>query len=170
MDFIAFASVAPKNVHFLAAEKFFTHPVLKLVMILAGQIRVNRHDQNKDETHASVERHVRKGKLVGIFPEGTRSPYRFEMLKAFTGVAQFALKHHVPIIPVGIIGTYDVWPKHSAFPALHKSIEIDIGKPLYFDQHHGMHDDRQICMFVTEKVIKEIEILSGKKYPYYSLV
>jgi 1-acyl-sn-glycerol-3-phosphate acyltransferase len=168
-DFICFAAISPRNIHYLAAEKFFYHPLTRLVMILTGQIKVNRNDHDKKGVHEMIEKHVKKGSLIGIFPEGTRSPHEKEMLKAFTGVAQFALKHKVPIIPIGIIGTYEVMAKHHKRPNFKKVVTINIGEPLHFHEHHGKYTDRLICTEVTEGVMSEIEKLSGKYYPHYEL-
>src|SRR3989344_2109937 len=44
-DFICFASVSPRNVHFLAAEKFFDGKILKFIMMLTGQIKVDRKSE-----------------------------------------------------------------------------------------------------------------------------
>ena len=166
-DFLCFASIAPRNIHFLSAEKFFEHRLWRILMLSTGQIRVNRNENDKHLLYEEVEKHAAKGKLIGIFPEGTRSPHKEEMLKAFTGIAYFALKHHIPIIPVGIKGTYDVMAKNHKRPHLKKIVEINIGQAMYFNGHHDKHDDKEICTFVTELVMKEIEKLSGKIYPYY---
>jgi 1-acyl-sn-glycerol-3-phosphate acyltransferase len=166
-DFICFASIVPRNVHFLSAEKFFTHAGWRMLMLFTGQIRVNRDNNDKHVLYEEVKKHVDRGTLIGIFPEGTRSPHKEEMLKAFTGVAHFALKHHVPILPVGIVGTYDVMAKHHKKPHFKKIVEIHIGQPMHFHEHYDRHNDKEICMHVTERVIKEIEKLSGKKYLHY---
>jgi 1-acyl-sn-glycerol-3-phosphate acyltransferase len=166
-DFICFAAISPRNVHFLSAEKFFSHPLWKILMTLTGQIRVNREDHDKNEVHESVERHVKKGALIGIFPEGTRSPHEYEMLKMFNGVAKYALQHRIKIIPVGIRGTYNVMSKHDNFPNISKSVSIHIGEPLDFGEHHHKHSDKIICTYVTETVVKSIEKLSLKRYPHY---
>ena len=57
--------------------------------------------------------------------------------------------------------------KHDTKPKFNKIVEINIGKPLYFSEHHGNHTDKNICTYVTEQVVKQIEILSGKIYPHY---
>lgn len=166
-DFLCFVAIAPRNIHFLAAEKFFAHFGWRILMLLTGQIKVNRHEHAKSLLHEEIKRHVDSGKLIGIFPEGTRSPYKDELLKVFTGVAQFALRHKISVIPVGIVGTYDVMAKHMSRPLIKKIVEIHIGKSLDFHKYHGNHTDKDICLYVTEKVIREIEKLSGKKYRYY---
>lgn len=166
-DFICFAAVSPRNIHFLTAEKFFEHWLWNILMRITGQIKVERLAHDKSSVHLSVARHVRRGTLIGIFPEGTRSPFREEMLKAFTGVAKYALLHHVPIIPIGIIGTYDIMSKHDKSARMKKIVRIHVGEPLHFKEYHSKDHSAEICTYVTEKVIKQISILSGKKYPHY---
>jgi 1-acyl-sn-glycerol-3-phosphate acyltransferase len=166
-DFLTFSVVTKRNVHFLAAEKFFRNKSTLPVMILTGQIKVERGDSDKSLVHESVETHLKKGHLVGIFPEGTRSHLEFEMLKAYTGIAKYALKHHVPIIPVGIRGAFNIHAKDSKKLRYSKEIEIHIGEPIHFEEHWDKHTDKYICTKVTESVVREIEKLSLKKYPHY---
>lgn len=168
-DFLCFSVVCPRNVHFLSAEKFFYQPGWKWLMKWTGQIKVERHVHDKSDVHESVRKHLSKGQIVGIFPEGTRSHLKDEMLKALTGVGKFALEHRVPVIPVGIKGTYDIHSKGQRSIQWKKIVEFHIGAPLHFSEHHGKHTDKQICLWVTEKVIKQIEKLSGKRYPHYEI-
>lgn len=168
-DFLSFAVVCPRNTHFLSAEKFFRHILWRPLMIFSGQIKVERQQHDKSEVHQSVQTHLKRGHLVGIFPEGTRSPHKDEMLKAFTGIARYALEHRVPIIPVGIQGTHDILPKTGGKISFSKSININIGEPIHFPEHWDNHTDKEVRTYVTEKVIKQIEKLSGKKYPHYEL-
>lgn len=136
-------------------------------MFITGQIKVDRGSHAKEGVHLSVGAHLNRGKLIGIFPEGTRSPDKERMLKAFTGVAQFALRHRVPIIPVGINGTYEVMAKNDKRPTIRRVVNINIGRALHFNEHYGKHSDSEICTRVTEMVMKDIELLSGKVYPHY---
>jgi 1-acyl-sn-glycerol-3-phosphate acyltransferase len=136
-------------------------------MRITGQIKVDRKMHEKSSVYLSVKKHIEKGTLIGIFPEGTRSPHKNEMLKAFTGVAQFALRHGVPIIPVGITGTYEILSLYDKRPNLKKIVGIHIGAPLHFQIHHGKDSDKGVCLIVTERVIKEVEKLSGKTYHHY---
>ncbi len=168
-DFLTFAVVAPRNIHFLTAEKFFNHKLWRILMIICGQIKVERTADDKSGVHSRVKQHLEAGHMVGIFPEGTRSPFKDEMLKAFTGIAKYALEHRVPIIPVGIRGAHEVLSKDGKKVNFIKSIEIHIGHPLHFPNHWEHHSDREARTYVTEKVMKQIERLSGKKYPHYEL-
>ena len=167
MDFLCFASVAPRNIHFLSAEKFFDHKLWRILMVLTGQIKVDRFLHDKSISYKAVSDHISKGKIIGIFPEGTRSPHENFMLKFYNGAIKFALHHRVSVIPVGIVGTFAIWPKHIKFPKIKKIVEINIGKPMMFFEHYGKQDDNELCSNIMKKVIREIELLSGKKYQHY---
>jgi 1-acyl-sn-glycerol-3-phosphate acyltransferase len=165
-DFLSIASVIPRNIHFLSAEKFFTHPLWKILMISTGQIKVKRDDPDKTSVHHAVNTLLKKGKAIGIFPEGTRSPHKDIMLKAFTGVAKYALEHKVQVIPIGIVGAHEVMPKGGKL-SFKKTIELHIGEPMDFSTYYTSSKDKEIQQFVTEKIVKEIERLSKKTYPHY---
>ncbi len=167
LDFLTFTVISPRNVHFLAAEKFFESLFWKPIMILSGQIKVTRESHDKAIVHSIVKKHVDKGMLLAIFPEGTRSHSESEMLKAYTGIAKYALEHRIPIIPVGVKGTHGIFSKGSSELKFRKSVEINIGEPLIHSEYWGKHLDKSTCTLVTEKVIKKIEALSGKKYNHY---
>ncbi|MFA6446176.1 MAG: 1-acyl-sn-glycerol-3-phosphate acyltransferase, partial [Candidatus Paceibacterota bacterium] len=157
-DFLTFAAVAPRNVHFLSAEKFFEDKWWKPLMKFTGQIRVNRSSSDKEVVHNAVSEHLKKEKIIGIFPEGTRSPHKHMMLPGFTGAAKYALLHKIQIIPVGIRGAYDILPRDKKYPRFRKHIEIHVGKPIHFSEIH--HD------ILTHKIMRELEKLSGRDYPY----
>ncbi len=162
-DFLSMTSVSKRNIHFLAAEKFFKHPLWKILMVLTGQIKVDRTSEDKSTALETANRIIRQGKILAIFPEGTRSPSKTEMLKGFTGVAKFALEHNIPIIPVGIKGADDVMPKGGKVSFV-KTIELHYGKPLHYPDLHGKHADKISCEKVTQEVMLEISKLSGKHY------
>lgn len=164
-DFLCVAAISPRNVHFLAAEKFFNHWLWKHLMRTTRQIRVDRKSSDKSEVHARVHSHLDSGRIIGLFPEGTRSPHENQMLKAFTGVAQYSLLKKVPIIPIGIKGAFHVMSVHDKKPRFLKSIEIHVGKPIHFLEYHLRNDINHADYHaVTHRVMKEISILSGKEY------
>ena len=166
-DFLTLSVVCPRNIHFLAAEKFFYHPVWKHIMMVTGQIKVERTSTDKAGVHQLVETHVQKNTLLGIFPEGTRSESKTHMLKAYTGIAKYALTHRIPIIPVGIIGADDVLSKTGKKVNTAKVIEIHIGEALHFDEYFEKEISKETCTLVTEKVMKKISNLSNKIYTHY---
>jgi 1-acyl-sn-glycerol-3-phosphate acyltransferase len=135
-------------------------------MILTGQIKVERNSHDKSETHTIVHAHLDHGKVVGIFPEGTRSPYEIEMLYAFTGVAQYAMRSNVPVIPVGIKGTYHVMSKYDKRPKFKKIVTIHVGSQVKLDEYNHSKLDKKTYRVITDKIMLEIARLSGKNYSH----
>lgn len=166
-DFLCFVSICPRHIHYLSAEKFFSHKLWSLLMRSTSQIKVDRKDHNKEVLHETIHSHLTHGKVIGIFPEGTRSPHENEMLHAFTGVAKYAIKAKVPVIPVGIIGTFEVMAKHDKKPKFKKIVTFRIGKPIHFTEHFHKELNETDYRVLTDKVMKEISNLSGRKYEHY---
>jgi 1-acyl-sn-glycerol-3-phosphate acyltransferase len=163
-DFLCFISISPRKIHFLSAEKFFSHPLWGPLVKMTGQIKVERESHDKGNLDEIILKHLERGKMVGIFPEGTRSPFEKEMLEAFTGVAKYALRGGVPVLPVGIKGTYEVMAKHDKKPKLKKIVTIHIGTPMHFAEYSHFKADKKTYRLLTDKVMLEIARLSGKNY------
>jgi len=167
-DFICFMAVSPRNVYYLAAEKFFTNPFWKILMYATGQIRVDRKKKDKRNVHELVKLQLNQNKIVGIFPEGTRAPSKEVMLRAFSGIAKFSIKEKVPIIPVGLKGTFDVMSRFDKKPKFRKVVEIYVGNKINFDGYHIKFNHKGYALF-TDKVMREISVLSSKPYPHSNL-
>lgn len=165
-DFLCFISVSPRKIHFLAAEKFFTNPFWYPLVKLTGQIRVDRKNHNKEELHKVIYDHLAHNKMIGIFPEGTRSPHKKEMLVAFTGVAKYAIRANVPVLPVGIRGTYEVMAKHDKKPKFKKIITIHVGKLMYFNDYMQSKLNDKTFRNITDKIMLEIATLSDRNYSH----
>jgi 1-acyl-sn-glycerol-3-phosphate acyltransferase len=163
-DFLCFVSISPRKIHFLSAEKFFSHILWGPLVRLTSQIKVERLNKDKNDLHILVYDHLNQNKVIGIFPEGTRSPHSEDMLPAFTGVAEFALHADVPIVPVGITGTYQVMSKHDKRPKFKKIVNIYIGSPMHFTEYKHSKLDRKTFRIVTNIIMMEISKLSGKNY------
>jgi len=89
---------------------------------------------------------LEEGRVVGIFPEGTRS--RDGKLKeADVGVAVMALKSGCPVVPVGISGAYDALRPGKVSLSFRSKVTTRIGKPFSFTK---CSDEK-----INEPVLKE---------------
>ena len=110
--------VVRRRITFLAKAEYFTGTGIKgrfqrWFYTAAGQVPIDRTDA--DSAHAALTTAARvlgEGKLLGMYPEGTRSPDG-RLYKGKTGLARLALKTGVPVIPVAMIGTDSVNPPGS---------------------------------------------------------
>lgn len=165
-DFLCLVAVSKKNIHFLSAEKFFKHPAWRFLMVATGQIKVERLATDKSAVHENVKIHLQKNNLIGIFPEGTRSTSDTEMLKAFTGVARYALEHNVPVIPVGIKGAHHIHNKESKKLVYKKNVDVIVGEAMYFTELKDEYKNPEVLEKVTKAIMLQIATLSGKTYPH----
>lgn len=109
--------------------------------------------------------HLKKGDLVLIYPEGTRT-LTGKMNRAKTGAARLALAAKVPVVPMGIINTFEMLPKGKKIIKFGKKAELNVGKPLYFDKYYGMDDNKEVIRKITTIIMNEIAKLANKKYEF----
>jgi 1-acyl-sn-glycerol-3-phosphate acyltransferase len=105
---------------------------------------------------------LRRGELLGIYPEGTRSPDG-RLYRGKTGIARMALEAGVPVIPVAMINTFDIQPPGQVVPKVMR-VGIRIGKPLDFSRYAGMEGDRFVLRSITDEIMYELMQLSGQEY------
>ena len=105
---------------------------------------------------------LRKGELLGIYPEGTRSPDG-RLYRGKTGIARMALDAGVPVIPVAMINTFDIQPQGKVIPRVMR-VGIRIGEPLDFSRYEGMSGDRFVLRSITDEIMYELMQLSGQEY------
>ena len=106
---------------------------------------------------------LEKGIVVGIYPEGTRSPDG-RLYRGKTGVARMALEAQAVVVPVAVEGTREVMPLDRKFPRLRGPVTVRFGKPLDFSRYHERAKDRFVLRSVTDEILYEIMMLSGQEY------
>ena len=160
--------VVRRRITFLAKQEYFTGTGLKgwfnrWFYNAAGQVPIDRTDadaaQNALET---AKRLLQQGKLLGMYPEGTRSPDG-RLYKGKTGLARLALETGVPVIPVAMIGTDVVNPPGSKMWRFGR-VTVRFGKPMDFSRFEGLAGNRFIERAVIDEVIYELMKLSGQEY------
>ena len=157
-----------RRITFLAKREYFTQPGLigrlkKIFFTGVGQVPVDR--ASASGAQAALDTAVRllgEGKLLGIYPEGTRSPDG-RLYKGKTGVARMALEAAVPVVPVAMIGTEKLNPIGSRMWRPHH-VHVRIGEPLDFSRYAGMAGDRFIERSMTDEIMYALMELSGQTY------
>jgi 1-acyl-sn-glycerol-3-phosphate acyltransferase len=153
---------------FLAKSDYFTGKgvkgfITRTFMTAAGQLPIDRTGGKASEASLNTGlRVVSEGRLLGIYPEGTRSSDG-RMYRGRTGVARMVLEAQVPVIPAAVIGTREVMPLGAKFPTV-KRVGIVVGKPLDFSRFEGMEGDRFVLRAITDEIIYEMNRLSQQEY------
>ncbi len=159
----------PRKVVFLAKSEYFTGRGIKGLFSKAffsgvGQIPVDRSGGEASERALTTGlRVLASGQLLGIYPEGTRTPDG-RLFRGKTGVARLALEARVPVIPCAMIGGFEFQPPGRITPRLRVRPGVRFGKPLDFSRYYGMENDKLILRAVTDEIVYEIMKLSGQEY------
>ena len=152
-----------RKVHFLAKKEHFDNPLKAAWHTYAGAIPLDRQKGGKEALKWAVKA-LKEGKIIGIHPEGTRS-LTGKLQKAKTGIAQLALNTKVPVVPIGLIGTFEILPKGKYIPKFRRAI-MNIGKPIHFTEYFNKKINKRMLREVTTKIMKEIAKLSKQKYNF----
>lgn len=154
-DPLAIAVVLSKRgrpVRFLGKKEVFDAPLVGDVARAMGGIRVDR-GTGSDAPLRAAEEALEAGDLVALMPQGTipRGRAFFDpVLKGRYGAARLAQATGVPVIPVGLWGTEQVWPRSSKLPnvtnVLHPpTVSIRVGPPVEL-AHKSLEDDTERIM------------------------
>jgi 1-acyl-sn-glycerol-3-phosphate acyltransferase len=129
-----------------------------------GQVPIDRADP--DAARAALTtgvRVLREGKLLGIYPEGTRSPDG-RLYRGKTGVARLALESGAVVIPVAMVNTDKIQPTGRLLPKLRPRPGVRVGKPLDFSRYEGMSGDRFVERSMADEIMYELMQLAGQEY------
>jgi 1-acyl-sn-glycerol-3-phosphate acyltransferase len=157
-----------RRVTFLAKSDYFTSRGVKGRLKAGffrgvGQLPVDRSGGRASQAALEAGLSVLKdGGLLGIYPEGTRSPDG-RLYRGKTGVARMALEGGVPVIPCAMVNTFEIQPPGKVLPKV-MPVVIRIGKPLDFSRYAGMEDDRFVLRSMTDEIMYELMLLSGQEY------
>ena len=160
--------VTQRRITFLAKQEYFTGKGIKGLISKAffkgvGQVPIDRTSGRAAE--AAITTGVRildEGHLLGIYPEGTRTADG-RLYRGKTGVARMALESGAPVIPVAMIGTYEIQPPGRIWPNIRR-VGICFGDPLDFSRYDGMESDRFVLRSITDEIMYALMELSGQEY------
>jgi 1-acyl-sn-glycerol-3-phosphate acyltransferase len=175
---------APRPVKFLAKAEYFTGRGVKGRLSAGffrgvGSIPIDRSGALAAEAALSTAlRLLSEGYVVGMYPEGTRSPDG-RLYKGRTGVARIALAARCPVVPCAIFGTDRVQPTGQMVPVptLKRGgrVHVAFGEPLDFSRYtgadgeawqqiEGTDAERAVLRSVTDEIMHTLMHMTGQEY------
>ncbi len=175
-DSIFLPLMVSRRITFPAKKEYFTGTgvkgwATKMFFTATGQIPIDRAGGEVSMVAVrSGLKVLRRGELLGIYPEGTRSPDG-KLYRGKTGMARMAVETGVPIIPVAMIDTDKAQPTGQKIPNLHQ-VGVRIGASMDFTRYAGQEEDRAVLRTITDEVMTALATLSGQEYvdEYSSIV
>jgi putative phosphoserine phosphatase/1-acylglycerol-3-phosphate O-acyltransferase len=145
-----------RPIRFLGKREVFDAPVVGQLARAMGGIRVER-GSGSDEPLQEAAGALFAGELVAIMPQGTipRGEAFFDPeLKGRWGAARLAGLTRVPVVPLGLWGTEEVWPRNSKVPnlvnVLHPpTIRVRVGPPVELKYRSPDADTRRIMSAIS---------------------
>ncbi len=129
----------------------------------AGVVPVKREGGSAGEASLLTGVEIlHSGDLVGVYPEGTRSPDG-RLYRGKTGPVRMALAAGVPIIPAAVIGTDKAQPTGKRTVSRHP-VTVRFGRPLDVSRYADQQDDPFALRSATDELMFEIMTLSGQEY------
>ena len=147
-----------KPLGFVAKYEMIHVPLLKQWMELVNCLFLNRQDIKQGlKTIIKGIDQVKSGVSVWICPEGGRNmnPDVTNVKEFKEGSLKIAEKGKVPVVPVAIYGTYEIWEEH--MPYMRKSkVIIEYGKPIVIDELPDA-EKKKLGAYTRSKIVEMLE-------------
>ena len=144
LDTVIVVVHANRKINVLAKEELFENGFLRFLAKVFGVYPVKQNSADLSAIKTSLKL-LKNKELLLIFPEGTRNGMA-KGAPVRNGPMTIAIKAGVPIVPVGINGSFKAFSK----------IRINIGKPMYFNEYKEKVNDKEVVTKLTEELMKEI--------------
>ncbi len=118
----------PFGTSFMAWDALFSVPVLGAFIRSVGAFPVKLKTADKGAIEQTIKVLRGKGAVV-IFPEGGRS-FTGELMPFEVGAFRMAVQTASTIVPVSVIGMFEAWSPHDAFPNLFRPLIVKYHTPI----------------------------------------
>ena len=134
--------VFDRRLNFLARKTLFDIGALRWLIVFLDAIPLDREGVSISALKESLKR-LRRGELLLIFPEGTRSRDG-EVAPLKPGFCALARRGKIPLIPAGVDGAHRAWPRTALLPRL-TPVAVCIGEPITPEEFAALSDEQMIA-------------------------
>jgi 1-acyl-sn-glycerol-3-phosphate acyltransferase len=145
LDPVIIGLACDRRLNYVARQTLFRFPPLRWLINSLDAIPIDRDGTGLGGLKETLKR-LKRGEMVLLFPEGTRTPDgQVQAMKP--GFCAIARRAAVPLVPVALDGAYDAWPRQRAFPR-RAVIHVQYGTPITL---------REIALWSDEQLVAEVE-------------
>ncbi|HEX4244885.1 MAG TPA: HAD-IB family hydrolase, partial [Acidimicrobiales bacterium] len=167
-DVAALAIVAARigrPVRFMGKQELFDAPVIGRIARALGGIPVDREAHSGAPMREAAAA-LRAGEVVLVLPQGTipRGEAFFDpVLRGKTGVARLAAETGAAVVPVGLWGTEQVWPRSSSLPTMTTvvhppKVTVRVGTPVRLDHEDAAADTETVMAAIADLLPDEASV------------
>jgi 1-acyl-sn-glycerol-3-phosphate acyltransferase len=142
-----------RRIHWLGKKELFDWPIVGWAAANGGVHPVDRGAADV-EAFRLAQRILDEGNILFVFPEGTRSPDG-SLQEARDGLAALALRTGAPIVPIGIAGSHEVWPRGQKLPHPGGRVAVRVGRPFRPADEIPPGTDRRAAKGLVTRMIME---------------
>jgi 1-acyl-sn-glycerol-3-phosphate acyltransferase len=161
LDPVGVGIAVRRRIWYLARKTLFKPTYFGRYLESVGCLSVDQEGVAKEGLRASVEV-LQQGKALLIFPEGERT-WTGEMNPFKPGIALVLRKAPVPIIPVGIAGAFEAYPRQAKlpsfsplfWPATGAAMAVSVGAPIAPERYQGMPRE-ELLSFLFDRVKAQV--------------
>lgn len=162
LDPLLICAIVPRVIHYITYASFYYNSLLHWYCKRVYCIPIKKKGNDISALKQAL-RLLKKGEIVGIFPEGQRS-VTGKLKEGLPGTSLIALRANVPILPVGIHGAYEAFPKGSKFPKP-KLITLIFGEPFSLEDYLNVDEKStpELQEKATNLIMSKIAIICGQE-------
>lgn len=153
--------MTPRRTNFLAKKALFNFKPFGWLLYAVDCIPIDREATGIGGMKETLKR-LKKNEPVMFFPEGERS-FDGEMLPMMTGFTALVKRVKVPMVPVGIDGTHEAWPRGRNWPWFGK-VKVVVGDPIEFAEIESMSEE-EMAEYLGERLaecVNEAKAWNGR--------
>ncbi|MGA2775764.1 MAG: lysophospholipid acyltransferase family protein [Candidatus Omnitrophota bacterium] len=151
LDPLAVGCACPRRIDFMARDSLFKAPVLGTWMRAVGAFAIKRNSADISAMKEAIYR-LQHGRVLTLFPEGTRQASVLLSTKVEPGVGFLAAKSGATVIPAFVSGTEKALPKGAKFFKFAR-IRVKFGAAVKIDKEKPYEA-------IAQDILKDIRLLA----------
>ena len=157
VDVISIGAVCPRQLTFVAKKELFSVPVIGWLVKKLGAIKVDRGGNDIGAIKASVNA-AKDGKVLSIFPQGTRCPgVDPKTTPLHNGAALIAFQSKCDVVPVCLK------IKNGKYAFLRR-VDVIFGKPIPYSDFGFENGGKEEYTRATQRIFSEITSMADYSY------